>query len=47
MEKKFINIVGSIVALISTGVFATFLVVLNLKKEEIWDDISKKIKERR
>lgn len=47
MEKNFINIVGSIVALISTGVFATFLVIFNIKKEEIWDDIRKKIKERR
>ena len=47
MGNELLNLIGSIVALISVGVFATFLFFLNIKKDEIWDYINSQFKERR
>ena len=40
------NIVGCIVALSLVGGFATFLVILNANKEEIWGEIYRRMNER-
>ena len=39
--SQVLNIILCIVAFILIGVFATFLVIANIYKEKLWDEINK------
>lgn len=40
------NIIGCIVALFLLGVLATFFIMLNINKEEVWYEIYRRMNER-
>lgn len=40
--KEIVNIILSVVVLLLLGAFATFFTILNMRKDEIWEEIHRR-----